>query len=101
MLKRILTTQTSAAIVLQLLIVMTADNTIAQDIAEEWNRSVLPITQKPFKGKVGLRTAESRLDFPAEVKPPKGAPNVLLIMPDDVGFGATTPFGGPVPTPAQ
>jgi arylsulfatase len=61
---------------------------------------VLPIPQLEFKGKVGFRTSESVLDFPAEVTPPKGAPNILLIMPDDVGFGATAPFGGPVPTPA-
>jgi len=61
---------------------------------------VLPIAQPEFKGKIGLRTSESVLDFPAEVKAPKGAPNILLIMPDDVGFGATAPFGGPVPTPA-
>ena len=66
----------------------------------KWDRSVLPIAPKPFKGHVGLRTSESKLDFPAEVTAPKGAPNILLIMPDDVGFGASTPFGGPVPTPA-
>lgn len=73
----------------------------AQDKEVEFNRSVLPIAQPPFKGEMGLRTAESRLDFPAEVKAPKGAPNVLLIMPDDVGFGACNAFGGPIPTPAM
>lgn len=72
----------------------------AQNSEDDWNRSVLPITQKPFRGKMGLRTKDSKLDFPAEVKAPRNAPNILLIMPDDVGFGATTPFGGPVPTPA-
>ncbi|MEO2176852.1 MAG: arylsulfatase [bacterium] len=61
---------------------------------------MLPILQPEFKGKAGLRVSESVLDFPAEVAAPKGAPNILLIMPDDVGFGATAPFGGPVPTPA-
>ncbi len=61
---------------------------------------MLPISQPEFKGKAGLRISESELDFPAEVTPPKGAPNVLLIMPDDVGFGATAPFGGPIPQPA-
>lgn len=35
-----------------------------------------------------------------EVKAPKGAPNILLVMMDDVGFGATSAFGGAVPTPA-
>ena len=66
----------------------------------QWDRSVLPIPPKPFKGHVGLRTSESQLDFPPEVKAPKGSPNILLIMPDDVGFGASTAFGGPIPTPA-
>jgi arylsulfatase len=33
------------------------------------------------------------------VEAPKGAPNILLIMTDDVGFGASSPFGGPIPTP--
>ncbi|WP_199272125.1 hypothetical protein [Paraburkholderia acidiphila] len=33
-------------------------------------------------------------------KPPKGAPNVLLILLDDVGFGQASTFGGPVPTAA-
>jgi hypothetical protein len=37
-------------------------------------------------------------DFPKEVAAPKGAPNILLILTDDVGFGATSPFGGPIPT---
>ena len=37
--------------------------------------------------------------FPKEPQAPKGAPNVLLIMTDDVGFGVSSTFGGPVPTP--
>lgn len=73
----------------------------AQQAEEKWDRSVLPITQKPFKGHIGLRTNESKLDFPAEVKAPRKAPNILLIMPDDVGFGAASAFGGPIPTPAM
>jgi arylsulfatase len=37
--------------------------------------------------------------YPAEPQAPAGAPNVLLIMTDDVGFGASSTFGGPVRTP--
>ena len=37
--------------------------------------------------------------WPALVRPPAGAPNVLVIMTDDVGYGASSTFGGPVPTP--
>jgi len=42
----------------------------------------------------------SMAGFPDEPRPPQGAPNVLIIMTDDVGFGASSTFGGPIPTPA-
>ncbi|REK06831.1 MAG: arylsulfatase [Planctomycetota bacterium] len=62
-------------------------------------QSVLPEPDPPFKGKIGLRPSDSVKDFPKAVTPPEGAPNVLLIMTDDVGFGASSTFGGPIPTP--
>ncbi len=61
--------------------------------------SVLPYPPPPFKGIIGRTTADSKSDFPQPVTAPKGAPNVLLILTDDVGFGASSAFGGPVPTP--
>ncbi|MEM8677796.1 MAG: arylsulfatase [Planctomycetota bacterium] len=67
--------------------------------AAEFNRTSLPIPQPSFHGKVGLTPAESIKDFPAEVQAPAGAPNVLVILTDDVGFGASSTFGGPIPTP--
>jgi len=63
-------------------------------------QEVLPRPDQPFKGHIGRTTKDSTLDFPKEVEAPKGAPNILLILTDDVGFGATSPFGGPIPTPA-
>ena len=60
---------------------------------------VLPRPEPPFKGKIGRTVKESTPDFPAEISAPAGAPNVLLIMTDDVGFGASSTFGGPIPTP--
>ncbi|MGE0387379.1 MAG: arylsulfatase [Gammaproteobacteria bacterium] len=39
------------------------------------------------------------MDFPAIARAPQGAPNILLVLTDDVGFGAPSAFGGPVPTP--
>jgi arylsulfatase len=60
---------------------------------------VLPHPQPPFKGHIGRTAAESTPDFPKGIEAPKGAPNVLLIMTDDVGFGASSTFGGPIPTP--
>jgi arylsulfatase len=60
---------------------------------------LLPRPEPPFKGVIERNVSESKPDFPKEVQAPKGAPNVLLIMTDDVGFGASSTFGGPIPTP--
>jgi arylsulfatase A-like enzyme len=61
---------------------------------------VLPVPDAPFRGVIGQTAKESKPDFPKQVTAPQGAPNVLLIMTDDTGFGATSTFGGPIPTPA-
>ncbi len=61
---------------------------------------VLPPPPAKFGGEIGLNAAESKPYWPARVVPPKGAPNILLIMTDDVGFGAPSTFGGVIPTPA-
>jgi arylsulfatase len=60
----------------------------------------LPRQEQPFKGQQGRTWKDSKPDFPQPVKAPPGAPNVLLILLDDVGFGQTRTFGGPVATPA-
>jgi hypothetical protein len=54
----------------------------------------------PFGGEINLKAAQSKPWWPPRVVPPKGAPNILLIMTDDVGFGAPSTFGGVIPTPA-
>ena len=63
-------------------------------------QEALPRPEAPFKGKIGRTVKGSVPDFPKGVEAPKGAPNVLLILTDDVGFGATSTFGGPIQTPA-
>src|SRR5262245_32023624 len=60
----------------------------------------LPPPPQKFGGKITTNAAQSKPYWPARVVPPKGAPNVLLIMTDDVGFGAPGTFGGVIPTPA-
>lgn len=60
----------------------------------------LPPPPQPFQGNINLNAAQSKPAWPARVVPPQGAPNVLLIMTDDVGFGAPSTFGGVIPTPA-
>ena len=61
--------------------------------------SVLPVPAQPFKGIINLRAKESKSDFPQPIQAPQNAPNVLLVLLDDVGFGATSTFGGPCSTP--
>ncbi|MFN5764646.1 MAG: arylsulfatase [Pseudanabaena sp.] len=60
---------------------------------------VLPLPQPPFKGKIGITYKESQPDFPKPIKAPAKAPNVLLVLLDDVGFGQTSAFGGLIETP--
>jgi arylsulfatase A-like enzyme len=60
----------------------------------------LPPPPQPFKGRIELNAAQSTAAWPARVVPPEGAPNILLIMTDDVGFAAPSTFGGVIPTPA-
>src|SRR6478752_10857423 len=60
----------------------------------------LPPPPPPFQGEINLNALQSKPAWPARVVPPKDAPNILLIMTDDVGFGAPSTFGGVIPTPS-
>ena len=64
------------------------------------NGSQLPAPPQKFGGKIERNVGQSTPYWPARIEPPKGAPNILLIMTDDVGFGAPSTFGGVIPTPA-
>ena len=60
----------------------------------------LPPPPPRFGGVIGETYEDSRPWWPPRVVPPKGAPNVLLIMTDDQGYGVSGTFGGVIPTPA-
>src|SRR6476661_3212835 len=69
--------------------------------ASDVPRTVLPI---PERVRVGLTTYDAKdpdTHFAPieEVRPPAGAPNVLIILLDDIGFAASSAFGGPCATP--
>src|SRR6266481_621246 len=61
----------------------------------------LPPPPAPFGGTINLDAKDSKSYWPPTVVPPKGAPNVLLIMTDDQGYGMTSAFGGVIPTPSM
>jgi arylsulfatase A-like enzyme len=54
---------------------------------------------QPFKGKIGRTLKETTQSWPEQLKAPEGAPNVVWILLDDVGYGAASVFGGLIPTP--
>ena len=64
-------------------------------------RSNLPIPDQTHVGLTAYDAKDPDAKFPKirDVRPPKGAPNVLVILIDDVGFGTSTAFGGPCNTP--
>jgi len=64
------------------------------------NGEQIPPPPQKFRGKIERTTKGSKPYWPARVVPPKGAPNVLLIMTDDSGYGVPSTFGGVIPTPA-
>jgi arylsulfatase len=63
------------------------------------SQKTLPIPPERFQGDIQVKAVDSTPFFPAPVTPPAGAPNVLLVLLDDVGFGASSAFGGLVNTP--
>src|SRR5262245_35914712 len=64
------------------------------------NGRSLPTPPAPFGGLIEKRAETSIPYWPPRIVPPKGAPNVLVIMTDDAGYGVSGPFGGVIPTPA-
>ncbi len=70
-------------------------------MTSERSRDVLPIPDKPYQGLLTYDAKDPASKFPpiAPIRPPAGAPNVLIVLLDDVGFGASSAFGGPCATP--
>ena len=69
--------------------------------ADKQQRSVLPIPERAYAGLIKYDAKDPEAKFPPiePLRPPAGAPNVLVILLDDTGFGASSAFGGPINTP--
>jgi Sulfatase len=65
------------------------------------DREVLPIPDRPYDGPVYEDAKDPEAKFPPiePMRPPAGAPNVLVVLVDDAGFGCSSAFGGPCQTP--
>jgi arylsulfatase len=69
--------------------------------SSEPKRDVLPIPDQPYEGELPLDAKDPEATFPPiePLRPPAGAPNVLIVLIDDAGFGSSSAFGGPCRTP--
>ena len=69
--------------------------------ADRHSRSMLPIPDRPAPGLTTYDAKDPETSFPPiePLLPPEGAPNILIVLLDDVGFGASSAFGGPCATP--
>jgi arylsulfatase len=68
---------------------------------DDIQREILPIPDRPYSGFTAYDAKSPDSGFPAiePLRPPAGAPNVVVVMLDDVGFGASSAYGGPISTP--
>jgi arylsulfatase len=89
----------SVLFVFQLTVLLVAACVGASEVRGEIDRTVLPIPEpkSPVYTELDVRNAKAPPRF--EVKAHEGAPNVLLVLVDDLGFAGTSTFGGPVRTP--
>jgi Sulfatase len=64
-------------------------------------RNALPIPDRPYTGFIAYDAKDPKSTFPPieALRPSAGAPNVLIVLLDDVGFGTSSAFGGPVNMP--
>lgn len=60
---------------------------------------ILPPNDPAFRGQVGKTVADSTPSWPEEAHAPQGAPNVIVILLDDLGFGQSSCYGGQINTP--
>ena len=68
---------------------------------DKLQRTVLPIPDQPHVGLTTYDAKDPDTKYPPirQLRPPPGAPNVLIVLIDDVGYGASSAFGGPCHTP--
>ena len=94
-----MTTRTTLAALSLALAAALTPQAQAQTAGAKLNRTVLPIPEPnyPHSTVLDARDAEPPPRF--EIKPPAGAPNVMIVLVDDMGFGMPSAFGGPVRMP--
>lgn len=75
------------------------DATNSETVADGFDRTILPMLPPAIPAYTQEDARDTKAPAPWEVKAPKGAPNVILVMIDDMGFGMSSAFGGPIKMP--
>ena len=95
------TTALAGAVVILAAAIATQALAAVASAQEKLDRTVLPIREpkRPTYKELDARKVKAPPRF--EVKAPKGAPNVVIVLIDDIGFGGPSTFGGPIQTPTM
>lgn len=94
-----LATMLSAALRVQAQAIQTTGQPCSPAATTTVDGRYLPNPPAPFGGEINLDAKNSKPCWAPQIVPPKGAPNILLIMTDDAGYGISSTFGGVIPTP--
>ena len=79
--------------------VLLTGSSLLSQAQETFDRTVLPISEPDYPAYRELDVRNTQPPPRFNVTAPKGAPNVVIVLIDDLGFGATSTFAGPIPTP--
>lgn len=88
-----------AFLMLALLTALRTESSQAQQATGTIDRTVLPIAEPPHQSITEQDARRAKAPPRFEVKAPAGAPNVVIVLIDDIGFGHASTFGGPIQTP--
>ena len=73
----------------------------AAEPAKEMDRAILQIREPEYPAITEMDARRAKAPPRFEVKAPRGAPNVVVVLIDDFGFGQASAFGGPIQTPTM
>ena len=87
------------SIILMISLVLSLVVCVQGQAEQKMDRTILPIQPPKHEPITELDARKAKAPERFEVKAPEGAPNVVVVLIDDIGFGATEPFGGAISTP--
>ncbi len=90
----------AAFVIISMMLSCTNESVSTSQQTESIDRTILPILPPEREQITELDARNVTAPEPFEIKPPHGAPNVVIVLIDDIGFGATSTFGGAISTPS-